>query len=149
MKITCEYCDSYVEIDEHMKCPMCCAPLGNSVEIAKAKAAKEEQAEREREAQIQEQEARDTHISEIIQGVSSVAAAFISGVTAAKGPAVHTQKQAQPYVRTGMSHHERPTRLVGFASSTKRMGGTGVPGSKMPGGKHNGPGFPGGPGGRH
>ena len=32
MKVVCEYCDSYVEADENMKCPLCGAALGTAVQ---------------------------------------------------------------------------------------------------------------------
>ena len=44
MKVTCLYCDSYVENDETAVCPLCGAPLGEAVKAAQEQK-KAEQAE--------------------------------------------------------------------------------------------------------
>lgn len=82
MKVKCEYCESYVEADENMKCPLCNAPLSGSVEAVQKREEEAEQAAYERAAEVQEQEAKNEHISEIIQGVTNVASAVVAGVTA-------------------------------------------------------------------
>ena len=89
MKIVCEYCDSYVEVDENMKCPLCGGPLGTAIkaeqeriEQEKAAEAQREADEAAREAEAKAQEAKEDHISEIIAGITSVATAIITGKSA-------------------------------------------------------------------
>ena len=50
MKVSCPYCDSYVEPDETAVCPLCGAPLGEAVKAAEEKE-KAEQAEAEAKAE--------------------------------------------------------------------------------------------------
>lgn len=89
MKIVCEYCDSYVEVDENMKCPLCGGPLGTTIKaeqerIEQEKAAEAQRAadEAAREAEAKAQEAKEGHVSEIIAGITSVATAIITGKAA-------------------------------------------------------------------
>ena len=82
MKVVCEYCGSYVEADENMRCPLCVAELGSAVKAEQARIAKEEAAEQARAAEEKAQEAKEEHVSEIIQGIAGVASAVVAGVTA-------------------------------------------------------------------
>lgn len=82
MKVVCEYCGSYVEADENMKCPSCLAELGSSVQAEQERIAKEEEAEQARQTEEKAQEAKEEHVSEIIQGIAGVATAVVTGVTA-------------------------------------------------------------------
>ena len=81
MKVTCEYCGSYVEIDENMKCPLCNAALGTSIQAEQARAEEREEEARQHEAEEKAQDAREGHISEVIAGIASVATAIAAGVT--------------------------------------------------------------------
>ena len=182
MKVTCEYCDSYVEADENMKCPNCCAPLGSSVAAVAAQAAKEEEAARQREAEAQqreieaqEQEAKDSHISEIIKGVTSVATAFVAGKalsnseTATQQQLRHMPQKQHPAPRPEphsdqrpeQHHHDQPSTARAnepFPGTTKRAsldkGAKPAGGSARPDGHSGHGGMPGGkssaggPGGR-
>ena len=105
MKVTCEYCGCYVDVDENTTCPNCLAELGSSIKAEKERVDEEQEAEREREAEEKAQEAKDDHISEIIQGVSNVAAAFVASKTAQ-----NTQVVAQP----APPKHEEPERKRGL-----------------------------------
>ncbi len=80
MKVTCEYCDSYVEADENMKCPLCGAGLGDAVQAEQARADQREEEKFRRESEEKAQEAKETHISEVINGVAGVATALAEGV---------------------------------------------------------------------
>ena len=79
MKVTCEYCGSYVDADENMKCPLCGGALEGAVEAEQKRVEQQEEAEHQRELEETAQEAKEGHISEIINGVASVATAFAAG----------------------------------------------------------------------
>lgn len=79
MKVVCKYCGSYVEADENMKCPSCLAELGSAVQQEEARLEEQEEAEQQREAEEKAQESKDEHISEVIEGITSVATAFFTG----------------------------------------------------------------------
>ncbi len=83
MKVTCEYCGSYVEADENLKCPFCGATLGGAVATEQARIEEQAEIERQHEAEEAAQEAKENHISEIIGGVASVASAFATSKAAA------------------------------------------------------------------
>ena len=42
MKVTCPYCDSYVEVGETSVCPCCGAPLGEAIQAVEAQQKAEE-----------------------------------------------------------------------------------------------------------
>ena len=52
MKVTCRYCESYVEVDETAVCPCCSAPLGEAVDVAKEQAAADAEKQAEQEAEV-------------------------------------------------------------------------------------------------
>ncbi len=76
MKVKCAYCESYVEADENMKCPLCNAPLGVAAQAVQEHEEELAEAERQYDLEAQTQEAKDTHIDNIIKGVTSVATAL-------------------------------------------------------------------------
>lgn len=84
MKLTCEYCDSYLEIESGtLNCPCCGAPLGvtlrDAAEKEKAEKAAREAAEEKRLRE--EREARQTE--QILSAVTTVASSGLlgSGIT--------------------------------------------------------------------
>ena len=83
MKVVCEYCGSYVEADENMRCPLCLGELGSAVQAQEARAEQKEEEERQQEAEEKAQEAKDEHVSEIIKGITGVATALIGAHAAA------------------------------------------------------------------
>ena len=114
MKVVCEYCGSYVEADENMKCPLCCAELGSAVRTEQSRLAKVEEAERQYEAEVAAQEAKDDHISEIIQGVTNVATAIAAGKTVSQSP--NERRPMEEPADTERKHRERPPRDKGERS---------------------------------
>lgn len=89
MKVTCEYCGSYVEADENMKCPLCDGALGSAV-LSEQKRSEEQQEEAyQREAEEKAREAKEEHISEAIAGIASVATAIAGNVTRSDTPDEH------------------------------------------------------------
>lgn len=108
MKVVCEYCGSYVEADENMRCPLCVAELGSSVKAEQDRLAKEEEAERQREAEEKAQEAKEEHVSEVIKGVAGVAAAVVAGLSSSnQEKQKHAAEQRPSMPREGFEHHAR------------------------------------------
>lgn len=159
MKVVCEYCDSYVEADENMKCPLCGAALGAAVQSEQERIEAQEEAQHQRELEVKAQEAKDDHISEVITGVANVATAFAAGAglsgtlnNSADGETDDEGRPPEP------PHGRRmPPSENGQTRGNHRggPGGPGGPGSlggqggrqgDKPGG-HGGPGGQGGPGG--
>ena len=138
MKVTCEYCGGYVEADENMKCPLCCAELGSAVAAEQERVEQAEEAEREREAEEKAAEAKQGTVSQIIQGVTSVATAIAAGAThssAAHRPAGPMGEPPQPDGKhIPREHFGSPgMRDAGF----RQAGGPGGPDGR--GGGHGGP----------
>lgn len=96
MKVVCEYCGSYVEADENMRCPLCVAELGSAVKAEQARIAQEEAAEQARLAEEKAQEAKEEHVSEIIQGIAGVASAVVAGVTASNAAKDESDAREHP-----------------------------------------------------
>lgn len=81
MKIKCLYCDCYIETVGNSFCPMCGAPLSESVEAAEAEARREreEQAARAKaEAEAQRQENLNDSLTSL--AVSAVGSLLGSGL---------------------------------------------------------------------
>ncbi len=76
MKVTCEYCNSYVEADENLKCPNCQAPLGDAVKAEEARIKAEEEAQRQKEAEEAEKQAQKDAVSNTLKGIAGVAGAI-------------------------------------------------------------------------
>ena len=79
MKVVCEYCGSYVEADENMKCPLCNGALGTAVQTEQEHIEQQQEIAYQREAEAKAQEAKEDHISEVITGVANVATALAAG----------------------------------------------------------------------
>ena len=123
MKVVCEYCGSYVEADENMKCPLCMGELGSAVLQEQQRQEQAEAAEQQREAEEEVQEAKEEHISEVIQGITSVATAFVAGRAASRDD-VSTDDGRPPEPPDG----RRPP------GGNRRPGGDRGPGDRRPGG---------------
>ena len=122
MKVTCEYCGSYVEADENLKCPLCGATLGSAVDTERARLQEQAELERQHEAEEAAQEAKDAHISEIIDGVASVATAFAANTAATSSqthtqPPEHEKHTAPPAHDFGDRSFNRPARDDGSRSA--------------------------------
>ena len=164
MKVVCEYCGSYVEADENMKCPLCVAELGSAVKAEQERIAKEEEVEYTRQVEAKAQEAKEEHVSEIIQGVVSVASAVAASVTASNAeddeeddekhrPPLPPNGEKPKHVHAGEpdfgNKPPRPDGAIGrdgrggarpASHEHKHSGGSG---------EHGGPGGGKGPGGHH
>ena len=89
VKLVCEYCDSYVDVEEQDTCPYCLAPMGVAIEAERARVAAEQAAAAEAaaaqaEAARQEAEAQraaqaKSENKQLIAGVLSTAVASIFG----------------------------------------------------------------------
>ncbi|MBQ6586325.1 MAG: hypothetical protein IJH83_05925 [Coriobacteriales bacterium] len=89
VKLVCEYCDSYVDVDEQDTCPYCLAPMGVAIEAERARIAAEQeaaaqaaaaQAEAERaEAEAQRAAQAKSENKQLIAGVLNTAVASIFG----------------------------------------------------------------------
>ncbi|MCR5693836.1 MAG: hypothetical protein K6G89_02555 [Clostridia bacterium] len=95
MKLICEYCDSYVEVNENAVCPCCHAPLGQTVRAEQLRIQKENEIALQRQAELEKQrlEAQKRQqnmqlIGTIVSGVASGIIGFASGskMGSLKGP---------------------------------------------------------------
>ena len=77
MKVTCPYCDSYVEPDETSVCPLCGAPLGEAV-----KAAEEQEKAEQAEAEAKAAETAEAQAKEQTKQTLITAAAGLFGSVA-------------------------------------------------------------------
>lgn len=134
MKLTCEYCESLVDISDVMTCPRCGAPMGEAYRAAveKQKREEEEKAALEAQKQKEQQEAeQNSRILNTVLGAAGVAAGSLFG----RGIGSTVSRLSRGYSKSGTFS---PTGNSG------RFGGRGPGG---PGG-FGGPGGPKGPGGR-
>ena len=150
MKVVCEYCGSYVEADENMRCPLCLAELGSSVRTEQDRVDQQEEEERQRVAEEKAQEAKDEHISEVIKGIAGVATAFVAGrATTADADErdddwMHGERPPEPPDgRFGRTQDGRPPEPPDGRHARSGMGENGRDGF-APRGGHGGPGGPGG-----
>ena len=72
MKVTCAYCDSYVEADELLCCPLCGAPLGTALKIAEEKEKAEQAARDAQAAALAEAESKEQTKRVMINAAASV-----------------------------------------------------------------------------
>ena len=159
MKVICEYCGCSVEADENMKCPQCCAPLGDAIRAEEErlkKEAEEKEAAEKAEAEKKAAEAAKAEKKKtIINAIASIGSALFGAKTNYKRqppPApprpygehrgleqhrITEHRMPQPPRQTGHRppEHERHSGFQG----TQHSGGFG-----HRGGPHSGPG-----GGRH
>ena len=142
MKVICEYCGSYVEADENMKCPLCMGELGSAVLQEQQRQEQAEALEQQREVEEQAQEAKDEHISEVIQGITSVATAFVAG-RATSSDDEDMQGNRPPMPPEGFRPPDG-TRGHGGHGRSDGRGPNGIGGHERRDGR--GPGGPGGPG---
>lgn len=77
MKVTCPYCDSYVEVNETSDCPCCGAPLGEAIQAAQA-----QQKAEEAEAAAQAAATAETQAKEQTKQTLITAAASVLGAAA-------------------------------------------------------------------
>ncbi len=89
MKVTCEYCDSFIEADGRTVCPMCGAPLGEAVRAAEEKAAREAAELEAKEAKISAELAEQEKQREVLSIIKSLAGGtFGSMVASGVGAAI-------------------------------------------------------------
>ena len=91
-KVCCEYCDSYVDINENETCPNCGGSLKDAVLKEKTRQRIEEidKAERQKQAEKEEREAKDTdEVFDLIKTLagSALGAGIIGSVAKAAGRA--------------------------------------------------------------
>ncbi len=120
MKVTCLYCDSYVEVDETSACPCCGAPLGEAVQTVEAQKKAEEA-----EAAAQAAAAAETQAKEQTKQTLIIAAASVLG--AAAGSLIGR--------RPVNSRPTPPQHGRGGPGGPGPMGGAPGPGSRGPGGR--------------
>ena len=65
MKITCPFCESYVEVNDSRTCPNCGGALGNEVREAEAK--ERERAEQEKQLRAQQEQQRQLYVERSMQ----------------------------------------------------------------------------------
>lgn len=150
MQIKCEYCDSYVEVDDNLVCPNCGAPLGDAVKAAKEEAAQEAQAAAEAQAATEAEEQKQKNVSNIVGLVgSALLGGMLSGNRRSSiGGSVTRSSRPMggpggPMGGPGGGHGGQG----GFGGGHGGQGGFGG-GHGGPGGHGGGPGGHGGPGGR-
>ena len=83
MRVTCEYCDSYVAVENETNCPFCGAPLGDAIRAEERRKREEAdrlaKAEAERAAAQVEQQ-RKQQIMQTVANVAGVAAGTFFGL---------------------------------------------------------------------
>ena len=120
MKVTCLYCDSYVEVGETSVCPCCGAPLGEAVQAAEAQQKAEEAEAAAQEAAIAETQAKEQTKQTLITAAASVLGAA-AGSLIGKRP---------------VSNRPIPTQhFRGGPGGRGPMGGTPHGGDRGPGGR--------------
>lgn len=82
MKVTCEYCDSFIEADGRTVCPMCGAPLGEAVRAAEEKAAREAAELEAKEAKISSELAEQEKQREVLSIIKSLAGGTFGSIVA-------------------------------------------------------------------
>jgi len=68
MKVQCEYCDSYIEVDDTSVCPNCGASLSEAIRIAKEIQAKEEAEQAKIQAENEQKENTLDLIKDVAKG---------------------------------------------------------------------------------
>jgi hypothetical protein len=77
MKVTCPFCDSYIEADENMNCPNCGGSVSAEVKEAEDLYRRQEEERRineEKTRQKQAEDERDEHLFEVI--IAAIASVF-------------------------------------------------------------------------
>ena len=100
MRVTCEYCDSYVDIDTESVCPLCGAPLGDVLRAAQRRAAEEAQRRADEEKARAEKEAEQQKQQMILSTISNIAGVAAGTIL---GTAVrHTFRGPKPLLGKGL-----------------------------------------------
>lgn len=82
MRLTCEYCDSYVDIDTEANCPLCGAPMGDAIRAAEARRKAEADrlaAEAAKKAEEEAEQRRKDQMMQTISNIAGVAAGTLIG----------------------------------------------------------------------
>ncbi len=109
MKVTCEYCNSYVEADENLKCPNCQAPLGDAVKAEEERIKAEEEAQRQKEEEAAEKQAQKDAVGNALKGIAGVAGALF-GTNRMRQTHPGPPPRDMPRDRGFDSRHEPPRR---------------------------------------
>lgn len=80
MKLVCEYCDSYVDVDENNICPMCNAPLGSAIAAERARLQSLKAAEDNKELELLKMQQENLKRQERMQLISTIGGAVAGGL---------------------------------------------------------------------
>ena len=94
MKIICEYCGCRVEADENMKCPQCCAPLGETIKAEEERLKKESEEKEASEKAKAEEEAAKAEKAAKRQSILNTVTAIGSALLGSK----NTRERKKPPV---------------------------------------------------
>ncbi len=125
MKVVCEYCGSYVEADENLKCPLCGGNLGSAVQTEQARIEAQEELGYQRETAEAAEEAKNEHISQIINGVAGAVTAYAAGKGVAGAFATNESENEPPASPEGFRRppdgHPAPPHLRTHTDDTKEQ----------------------------
>lgn len=82
MRLTCEYCGSYVDVGTEANCPLCGAPMGDAIRAAEAQKKAEADrlaAEAAKRAEEEAEQRRNEQLMQTISNIAGVAAGTLIG----------------------------------------------------------------------
>ena len=121
MKVTCRYCESYVEVDETAVCPCCGAPLGEAVDAAKEQAAADTEKQAEQEAEAAAVQAKEQTKQTLITAVAGMLGGTLFGKRAGAG--APPPPDGRPMSRDTVLHEHGQRTMAGFGNRGPGRGG--------------------------
>ena len=112
MKVTCRYCESYVEVDETAVCPCCGAPLGEAVDVAKEQAAADAEKQAEQEAEVAAVQAKEQTKQTLITAVAGMLGGTLFGKRVGAG--APPPPDGRPMSRDTVLHEHGQRKKPGF-----------------------------------